>query len=84
MTIDPGLPTQETRTVLSVPAQQPGEPCPERVLHGAAPVRARGRGGRSRAGPGQPRVGFQPPYETEGKFEALEFAAGNYGLLESA
>ena len=29
-------------------------------------------------------VGFQPPYTTEGKFEALEFAAGNYGLLESA
>ena len=29
-------------------------------------------------------VGFQPPYDTEGKFEALEFAAGNYGLLESA
>ncbi len=32
----------------------------------------------------QTGVGFQPPYETEGKFEALEFAAGNYGLLESA
>ena len=25
-------------------------------------------------------VGFQPAYATEGKFEALEFAAGNYGL----
>ena len=23
------------------------------------------------------------PYDTEGKFEALEFAAGNFGLLES-
>jgi hypothetical protein len=32
----------------------------------------------------QSSVGFQPPYATEGKFEALEFAAGNYGLLESA
>ena len=32
----------------------------------------------------QTGVGFQPPYDTEGKFEALEFAAGNYGLLESA
>ena len=32
----------------------------------------------------QQGVGFQPPYDTEGKFEALEFAAGNYGLLESA
>ena len=29
-------------------------------------------------------VGFQPDYATEGKHEALEFAAGNYGLLESA
>ena len=32
----------------------------------------------------QSGVGFQPPYATEGKQEALEFAAGNYGLLESA
>ena len=32
----------------------------------------------------QTGVGFQPDYATEGKFEALEFAAGNYGLLESA
>jgi len=32
----------------------------------------------------QTGVGFQPDYDTEGKFEALEFAAGNYGLLESA
>jgi Chitobiase/beta-hexosaminidase C-terminal domain len=32
----------------------------------------------------QSGVGFQPDYTTEGKHEALEFAAGNYGLLESA
>ncbi len=32
----------------------------------------------------QQGVGFQPLYDTEGKFEALEFAAGNFGLLESA
>ena len=32
----------------------------------------------------QTGVGFQPDYATEGRFEALEFAAGNYGLLESA
>jgi hypothetical protein len=32
----------------------------------------------------QQGVGFQPDYDTEGKHEALEFAAGNYGLLESA
>jgi hypothetical protein len=29
-------------------------------------------------------VGFQPDYETEGRFEAFEFANGNFGLLESA
>ena len=32
----------------------------------------------------QNQVGFQPAYANEGKFEALEFAAGNFGLLESA
>ena len=32
----------------------------------------------------QQGVGFQPDYAAEGKHEALEFAAGNYGLLESA
>jgi hypothetical protein len=32
----------------------------------------------------QTAVGFQPDYASEGKHEALEFAAGNYGLLESA
>ena len=29
-------------------------------------------------------VGFFPPFATEGQFEALEFADGNYGLLEGA
>jgi hypothetical protein len=29
-------------------------------------------------------VGFFPNFETEGKFEALEFSDGNYGLLEGA
>jgi hypothetical protein len=29
-------------------------------------------------------VGFQPNYANEGQHEAMEFAAGNYGLLESA
>ena len=29
-------------------------------------------------------VNFQPDYAREGKFEALEFSAGNVGLLESA
>ncbi|HZB23656.1 MAG TPA: M14 family zinc carboxypeptidase [Gaiellaceae bacterium] len=35
-------------------------------------------------GTAQQGVGFQPPYATEGKHEALEFALGNFGLLESA
>lgn len=29
-------------------------------------------------------VGFQPQFATEGLYEALEFASGNYGLLETA
>ena len=29
-------------------------------------------------------VGFFPPFETEGKFQAMEFSDGNYGLLEGA
>lgn len=32
----------------------------------------------------QTAVGFQPGYEAEGKHEAMEFAAGNYGLFETA
>ena len=28
--------------------------------------------------------GFRPPFETEGRHEAFEFADGNFGLLESA
>ncbi|HMQ32238.1 MAG TPA: M14 family zinc carboxypeptidase [Chloroflexaceae bacterium] len=32
----------------------------------------------------QSAVGFQPNFASEGRFEALEFASGNYGLLETA
>lgn len=35
-------------------------------------------------GTSQSAVGFQPNYASEGRFEALEFASGNYGLLETA
>jgi hypothetical protein len=35
-------------------------------------------------GTSQSAVGFMPNYETEGSHEANEFAAGNYGLLETA
>ena len=84
VTIDPGLPTQETRTVLSVPAQNPPSPAPN-VLFTEALQFAHAAGAVARGQDlTQLPVGFQPNYETEGKFEALEFAAGNYGLLESA
>ena len=84
VTIDPGLPTQEVRTVLSVPAQNPTSPAPNlfftEQLQFAHAVGAIVRGEDLT----QQGVGFQPDYATEGRFEALEFAAGNYGLLESA
>jgi len=81
--IDYGTPNAETRTVAQVISPNPTSPAPNIILteplalpHAAgAPV----WGKISQVG-----VGFQPPYATEGKFEALEFAAGNYGLLESA
>jgi hypothetical protein len=84
VTIDPGLPTEEVRTVLSVPASNPSSPNPNLffteplVFAHAAGAVVRGQDLT------QQGVGFQPDYATEGKWEALEFAAGNYGLLESA
>lgn len=38
----------------------------------------------SETGTTQTPVGFQPDYAAEGRHEAMEFAAGNYGLLETA
>jgi hypothetical protein len=84
VTFDPGLPTEETRTVESVAAQNPASPAPNitftQPLQFAHAVGAVMRG----EDPTQLGVGFQPDYATEGRFEALEFAAGNRGLLESA
>jgi len=84
VTFDPGLPTEETRTVESVAAQNPTSPAPNitftqplQFAHAAGAVMR----GQDLA---QTGVGFQPDFATEGRFEALEFAAGNYGLLESA
>ena len=62
---------------------EPAEPQPNVLLTAAAHERASG-GGRIEGAALQTGVGFQPDYATEGKHEALEFAAGNYGLLESA
>ena len=84
VTFDPGLPTEETRTVLSVSAQNPSSPDPNIVF--TEPLQFAHAAGAVMRGQdlAQQGVGFQPDYETEGRFEALEFAAGNYGLLESA
>ena len=85
VTVEPGTPNEESRERRLGRGDEPAEPGPERDLrprrsrwpHPAGSVLV----GRHRSSPG---VGFQPAYATEGKFEALEFAAGNYGLLESA
>ena len=83
ITIDTGA-NQEIRTVLSVSATNPASPAPNVFLD--AQLSFAHAAGVALVGTGliQSGVGFQPPYDTEGKFEALEFAAGNYGLLESA
>jgi hypothetical protein len=81
--VDAGTANQEIRIVASVADTNPPSPNPNITLtvpltlaHPAGAVLA---GGTLQSG-----VGFQPDYATEGKQEALEFAAGNYGLLESA
>ena len=60
-------------------APPPRTCCSPQPLSNAHPAGARVEGAALQTG-----VGFQPDYATEGKHEALEFAAGNYGLLESA
>ncbi len=65
-------------------AEQPAEPGAQHDAHVAAGKCACGSSSSSSGGTTQAQVGFQPNYAAEGKFEALEFAAGNYGLLESA
>jgi hypothetical protein len=84
VTFDPGLATEETRTVQSVTANNPTSPAPN--IFFTEPLQFAHAAGAVMRGQDltQSGVGFQPPYDTEGKFEALEFAAGNYGLLESA
>lgn len=78
-----GTPNAETRTVASVAASNPPSPQPNVTLD--APLAfAHAAGEVLHGGVLQQGVGFQPPYDTEGKFEALEFSAGNFGLLESA
>jgi hypothetical protein len=69
----------ETRTVASVPRTANPNILFTEPLAFAHPAGTRVEGAALQTG-----VGFQPDYASEGKHEALEFAAGNYGLLESA
>ena len=85
-TIDPGTAHAGDRgRSQSVTANNPPSPAPNVILTASRSssrtrrtAMLRGRDPR-RSGSASSR-----PYATEGKFEALEFAAGNYGLLESA
>ena len=83
ITIDAGTPNAEVRFVESVAEDNPPNPQPNVVLTEALTL-AHPAGAVVSGGTTQQGVGFQPAYATEGKHEALEFAAGNYGLLESA
>jgi Zinc carboxypeptidase/Chitobiase/beta-hexosaminidase C-terminal domain len=81
--IDAGTPGEEVRTVASV--AQPNTPSPQPNVTLVEPLeRDHLAGAVLSGGTLRTAVGFQPPYDTEGKHEALEFAAGNFGLLESA
>jgi hypothetical protein len=83
ITVDAGTSNAEVRIVASVVNPNPPSPNPNIMLTEplslAHPAGAALAGGTTQQG-----VGFQPDYSTEGKHEALEFAAGNFGLLESA
>ena len=77
------LGTPETRTVSTV--VQPSPPGAQPTVLFTQPLAsAHAAGARVEGAALQTGVGFQPDYETEGRPESLEFAAGNYGLLESA
>jgi Zinc carboxypeptidase/Chitobiase/beta-hexosaminidase C-terminal domain len=81
--VDFGTANEEIRKVVSV--AQPNTPSPQPNITLDAPLTlAHAAGAVLGGGTLQQGVGFQPAYDTEGKFEALEFAAGNFGLLESA
>jgi hypothetical protein len=81
--VDAGSANAETRIVASVVNPNPASPAPNVLLTQPLSL-AHPAGAMLGGGTLQQGVGFQPDYSTEGKHEALEFAAGNYGLLESA
>jgi hypothetical protein len=81
--VDAGTASEEVRTVATIVNPNPASPAPNITLtqplsqpHAVGAVLG---GGICQTG-----VGFQPDYASEGKHEALEFANGNYGLMESA
>jgi hypothetical protein len=84
VTFEPGTANEETVTVATIAAANPASPAPNMTfttpLTKAHPANAVMRGEDLT----QTGVGFQPDFATEGHPEALEFAAGNFGLLESA
>jgi hypothetical protein len=83
LTVGAGGANPERRTVASVVRPNPQSPNPNVLF--TEPLQFAHPGGTRVEGAAlQTGVGFQPDYATEGKHEALEFAAGNYGLLESA
>jgi hypothetical protein len=82
--VDKGTAAEERRTVTAI-ANPANPPSPQPNVTLDAPLsQAHAAGAVLGTEKCQAGVGFQPDYDTEGKFEALEFAAGNYGLLESA
>jgi hypothetical protein len=85
LTIGAGGANPEVRTVARVVPEvfQNQNPDPN-VIFTQPLASAHAAGERVEGAALQTGVGFQPDYATEGKHEALEFAAGNYGLLESA
>jgi Zinc carboxypeptidase/Chitobiase/beta-hexosaminidase C-terminal domain len=81
--VDAGTANEEIRTVASVANPNPPSPNPNIQLTEPLSL-PHPAGALLSGGTTQSAVGFQPDYATEGKHEALEFAAGNFGLLESA
>ncbi len=82
--VDWGTANEETRRVVAIAnPTNPPSPAPNITLD--APLALPHAVGTWIGGGNvQNGVNFQPDYATEGKFEALEFTAGNVGLLESA
>ena len=84
LTVGAGGTNPETRTVASVLYPTSNQDPRPNVTFTQPLANAHAAGTRVEGAALQTGVGFQPDYATEGKHEALEFSAGNYGLLESA